>query len=114
MILPNKPSYPKSEIDHSTSCNWFKPLSFGVTDIDNNKGSIYVDGRERADVVAYRKRFCKRWFDLYLPKMESYEGPEMVEIPPELAGQKSNTVTLFHDEIKFNSNEDRRYYRLEK
>ena len=58
-------------------------ISFEVTDPDNKKGSIYSDGHERADVVAYRERFCKIWFDRYLPRMESYEGPEMVEIPPE-------------------------------
>ena len=45
-----------------------------------------MDGHERADVLAYRERFCKIWFDRYLPRMESYEGPEMVEITPELAG----------------------------
>ena len=33
-ILPNKPSYSKCTIAHSTSCNWLNPLSFEVTDTD--------------------------------------------------------------------------------
>ena len=86
MVLPNKPSYAKSAIAHSTSCNWLNSLSFQVTNTDKNKGSIYVDGHERADVVAYSERFCKIWFDRYFPIMESYEGPEIVEILPELDG----------------------------
>ena len=45
-----------------------------------------MDGNERADVMAYRERFCKIWFDWYLLRMESYEGPDMVEIPYELSG----------------------------
>ena len=82
VILPNEPSYYKSTIAHSTSCNLLNFLSFEVTDTEKRKVSIYVDGYERADVVAYRERFCKIWFDRYLPRMESYEGPEIVEIPP--------------------------------
>ena len=53
VIIPNKPSYSKSTIAHSTYCNWLNSLSFEVTDTDNNKGSIYVDVHERAYVVAY-------------------------------------------------------------
>ena len=47
------------------------------------------------------EQFCKRWFDRYLPRMESYEGPEMVEISSELAGHESNIVPVFHDESTF-------------
>ena len=46
--------------------------------------------------------------------MESYEGPEMVEIPPELAGYESNIVPVLHNESKFNDKEDQRFCRLEK
>ena len=59
VILPNEPSYSKSTITHSTSCNWLNSLSFDVTDTDKKKGSTYVDGHERADVVSYRERLCK-------------------------------------------------------
>ena len=54
VILPNEPSYSKSIIAHSTYCNWLNSISFEVTDTDKKKGFIYVDGHERADVVAYR------------------------------------------------------------
>ena len=54
-ILPTETSYYKSTITHSTSFNWLNSLSFEVTDTYKNKGSIYVDGHERADVVAYRE-----------------------------------------------------------
>ena len=50
VILPNKPSYSKSTIAHSTSCNWLNSHSFDVTDTDRNKGSIYVDGHERLQI----------------------------------------------------------------
>ena len=63
-----------------------------------------MDGHERADVVAYRERFCKRWFDRYLPREESYEVTEMVEIPPDLAGHESKIVPMLHDESTFNAN----------
>ena len=84
-------------------------LLFEVTDIDKKKGSIYVDGHDQADVVAYKEQFYKKWFDRYLPIMESYEGLEMVEIPLELAGHESNIVPVFHDESTFNANEDQQY-----
>ena len=109
VILPNEPSYSKYKIFHRKYCNWLNSLSFEVTDTDKKKGSIYVDGHDRADVVAYKERFYKRWFDRYLLRMESYEGPEMVEIPPELAGHESNIVPVFHDESTFNANEDQQY-----
>ena len=46
--------------------------------------------------------------------MESYEGPEMVEIPPELAGYESNIFPIFRNDSTFNANYDQRYCRLEK
>ena len=46
--------------------------------------------------------------------MESYEVPEMVEIPPELSGHESKIVPVFHDESTFNANKDQWYCRLEK
>ena len=53
VILPNDPSYSKSTIADSTSCNWLNYLSFEVTDTYNKKGCIYVYGHEQADVVDY-------------------------------------------------------------
>ena len=46
VILLNKPSYSKSTIAHRKYCNWLNYLSFEVTDTDEKKGSIYVDGQE--------------------------------------------------------------------
>ena len=73
-----------------------------------------MDSHEQANVVAYREQFCRIRFDWYLTRMESYEGPEMFEILPELAVRESNFVPIFHDESTFNANEDQRYCRLEK
>ena len=78
VILPNELSYSKCTIAHSTYCNRFNYILFEITVIDKNRGSIYLDGHERSDVVAYRERFCQRWFDRYLPRIESYEGTKMV------------------------------------
>ena len=55
VILPNEPNYSQSTIAHSIYCNWLNYLSFEVTDTDKNKGSIYVDGHDKADVMAYRE-----------------------------------------------------------
>ena len=106
MILPNEPGYSKSTIAHITSCNWLNYLSFGVTDTDKKKGYIYVDVHERADVVAYKEQFCKIWLDNYLSRMESYEGPEMVEIPPELSGHESKIMPVLHYKSTFNASKD--------
>ena len=55
VILPNDPIYSKSTIAHSTSCNWLNSLSFEVTDTNKSNCYIYVDGHERANVLAYRE-----------------------------------------------------------
>ena len=99
---------------HSICCNWLNSLSFEVTDTDKKKGYIYVNEHERADVLAYREIFCKRWFDRYLSIRASYEGPKMVEISHKFAGHESKIAPVFHDESTFDVNEDQRYCRLEK
>ena len=114
LILPNGPSDSKSTIAHRKYCNWLNSLSFEVTDTENKKGSIYVDGHERSDVAAYRERFCKLWVDRYFTRMEYYKGPEMVGIPPKLAGHESKIVHVFHNESTFNAKKYQRYCRLDK
>ena len=50
-----------------TACDWLNKLGFPVEDSSKRKGSIYVDGHERVDVVEYRKGFVKRFRERYLP-----------------------------------------------
>jgi hypothetical protein len=51
---------------------------------DTSKKGIYLDGHERADVVAYRKTFLNE-MEIYLKRMPVYAGGEMeLRIMPEL------------------------------
>ena len=100
-------------ISLNTAISWLNTLCFAVTDTDKKKCSIYIDGHERSDVVAYRNRFCDRWSNKYLPRMTYFEGDDMKAVEPVLNGEQ-RMVPIFHDESIFRSNEDQRYCRLEK
>ena len=91
---------------------WLNQLSFDVTDTDKKKGLMYLDGYERDDVVAYRKGFCDRWFNRYLPRMTYFEANGKVPVEPDLNGDQK-IVPVFHDESTFRANEDQRHCRLE-
>ena len=106
-LLPDQVS-----ISLNTAISWLNKICFDVTDTDKKKGSIYIDGHEREDVVAYRTRFCNRWFNKYLPRMTYFEGDMMDPVEPDLNGERQ-IVPGFHDESTFRANEDQRFCRLE-
>ena len=54
-----------------------------MADNDRNKGSIYVDGNERHNIVSYRNWFCDIWFNK-LPRMFYFEGVYMKRVKPGL------------------------------
>ena len=101
-------------ISLSTALRLLDKLCFEVTDTDKKKGSIYVDGHERQDVVEYRTRFCERWFTKYSLRMAYFEGEDMIAVEPELPHGVQKLVPVFHDESTFRANEDQRFCRLEK
>ncbi len=100
-------------VSESTARRWLNKLCFTVTDTDRKKGSIYVDGHEREDVVAYRTRFCERWATKYSPRFAYFEGENMDAIEPDLPKGVQKIVPVFHDEATFRANEDQRFCRLE-
>ena len=100
-------------ISARTARSWLNELSFCVTDTDKKKGSIYVDGHERPDVIEYRNRFCDRWYNKYFPRMTYFDGDMMLPMEPDLKGEQK-IVPVFHDESTFRANEDQRFCRLEK
>ena len=69
-------------------------MGFEVRDSSKRTGSIYVDGHERSDVVAYRTKFVRRFIDDYLPAMELYDGDDMMDIVlPSLNEQDKQLVS---------------------
>ena len=88
-------------------------LGFRVTDASKKKDTIYIDGHERADVVAYRRSLVARFMDDYLRRMRSFAGEDMsiVNLPDLRSGEKE-LVWVTHDECIFHSNDDIRFVRM--
>jgi hypothetical protein len=106
VILPGMSHSKKGEfISEKTATRWLKALGWVWSEV---KKGIYVDGHERADVVAYRQGF--------LQKMKEYErriiyadGPELdalhVPSPPDLYDDEHPLIFYTHDESVFYSND---------
>ena len=76
------------------------------------KKTVYFDGHERDDVVAYRQQFVQEFLDLEARFVRWTEDGEM-HIPTLPAGQRP-IVPVTHDESTFHSNDGRRYMWLAK
>ena len=112
-IIPNYQHSDATRISRRTASEWLNALNCLMSDTDKRKGSIYVDGHERADVVKYRERFCKQWHEKYLPRMEYYDGNQKeAVVEPELKENERKIVPVFHDEYTFRANEDQRFARV--
>jgi hypothetical protein len=97
-----------------TASDWLCKLGFSVQNSSKRKGSIYVDGHEREDVVKCREGFVKRFVENYLPRMTHYSGDHMeIEHPPVLDGDEKEIILITHDESTFKANDDQQYVRLE-
>jgi hypothetical protein len=73
---------------------------------------MYIDGHERADVVAYRKAFCERWRE-YEKRMVTYssETGDVESVPagfPIPGGHPFRLILVTHDESTFYSNDQRK------
>ena len=109
-LLPNsvlEPGFPR-KISVDTARRWLHHLDFQVLD---RKKSVYIDGHEREDVVAYRKKFIRKMVSIGFinednaPTAEASQClPEDLRCPSEEQLQK--TIVLFHDESIFSANED--------
>lgn len=73
---------------------------------DSAKG-LYFDGHERKDVLEYRAEMLKRFEDQYLPRMTSFDGPQMETTIPRPRQDLKELVLATHDESTFKSNDDK-------
>ncbi|KAF9455341.1 hypothetical protein BDZ94DRAFT_1370850, partial [Collybia nuda] len=92
----------ESTICESTAMRWLKKLGFSLCRVQ--KG-VYVDGHERADVVAARQEFINYLDTQILPFCYTYEGPELKEIPPSLKDGEKIHYPIFHDETCVHAND---------
>lgn len=104
-LLPSSdlpPNLPRS-ITVRTANRWLHRLGFRPT---SHKKGAYVDGHERDDVVAHRKKFLNEMKSL----RESHLHPpppsdERALTPPIDAESRKRLVLIYHDESIFNTNE---------
>lgn len=93
-------------ICEATARVWLRSLGWHSHDV---KHGVYVDGHERVDVVAARKKFLEK-MSKYRTLMSTFEGDDCHEVlpsPETLRGKKLH-VLLVHDESTFASNDGRR------
>ena len=104
---------PNSELDSAiprsiglvTANTWMHELGFSI--IEKSKG-IYIDGHEREDVVAYRKRFLNKMtaVGFLTPSNAPTESAANSLDQDFLCANPEKSVIIFHDESIFCSNED--------
>ena len=104
-ILPQLAIVLKQPLSNRTVQRWLHKLGFRRKAL--TKG-VYMDGHERADVVAYRE-------NVFLPAMENFErrmaqhhGPELRRCEPNLQPGEKRIIAQFHDESCFHANEFKR------
>lgn len=109
-LLPTISGNMKLKVSEKTVRNWFHELNYVY---DTCKKGIFHDGHERDDVVKYRKEFLETMAS-YLPFMATYEGDEMIEIPPVLPRGTKRIVYVNHDETTCYANDDMKTIWIEK
>lgn len=90
-------------ISVSTATRWLHQLGFRP---QSHKKGAYVDGHEREDVVAARKKYLKLLRELksiHLPPPPCSD--ERATTPPPDAETRKRLVLLYHDESIFSTNE---------
>ena len=108
-LLPSSdlpPNLPR-DITVRTATRWLHRLGFRPT---SHKKGAYVDGHEREDVVAHRKKFLdeiKTLRDTHLPPPPPSD--ERVATPPPNAEFLKKLVLIYHDESIFNTNEGQKW-----
>ena len=104
-LLPSQnlpPELPRS-ISLRTATRWLRRLGFRP---QSHKKGAYVDGHERADVVASRGQYLKELSELqasHLPPPPCSD--ERAATPPPDAETRKTLVSIFHDESICNTNE---------
>jgi hypothetical protein len=90
----------KTSISLRTGQRWLKNLGYRY---GRRRNGMYIDGHERSDVVAYRKRFCEQWAE-YEKRMVIFDN-EGKEIHPKgfpvPQGPRFRLIVVTHDESTF-------------
>ena len=87
-------------ISLTTAKRWLFSLGFRKT---KHKKTMYVDGHERADVVADRRRYIAE-LDQYLSRMDQYGGDNMDEVTSRTS-EEPEVVLVVHDEVVLHQND---------
>lgn len=82
VILPELGIIPVRSLSARTGRRWLIKLGWRHSRI---KKGVYMDGHERADVVAYRNEKFLPAMAKFEARMIHYEGPEMKRVEPDLA-----------------------------
>ena len=93
--------------NEKTATRWLHCLGFRPT---SHKKGAYVDGHERDDVVAHRKKFLDQMKGLreaLLPPPPPSD--ERAATPPPDAEHRKRLVLIYHDESIFNTNEGQKW-----
>lgn len=92
----------KSCIPISTIANYMVEWGYSYR---KNKKTVYFDGHEREDVVAYRNEWSKRMIN-YMRRSDFYSGEKQEAIlEPKLNEGESKIVFVTHDECTFYAND---------
>ncbi len=97
----------KGTISLRTGQRWLKSLGYRY---GRRRNGMYIDGHERADVVAYRKRFCERWKE-YEKRMVTFDNEGNETLPkgfPVPQGPRFRLILVTHDESTFYASDRRK------
>ncbi|KAF9516301.1 hypothetical protein BS47DRAFT_1292541 [Hydnum rufescens UP504] len=95
----------KQPLSNRTARRWLHKLGFRHKTL--TKG-VYMDGHERADVVAYRENVFLPAMEKFERRMAQYHGPELKHCEPNLQPGEKRVIAQFHDESCFHANEFKR------
>lgn len=102
VIFPALGIAPKKPTSVRTARRWLIKLGWRHSRIHK---SVYMDGHERSDVVAYRQDFFLPQMAQFRQRMAKYEGVELTYTPPALNNGEKEVILLFHDECCFQAND---------
>jgi hypothetical protein len=95
----------KNRISERTATRWLRALGWTRSEV---KKGIYVDGHERADVVAYRAQFLQQMQEYERRMIKAKDAdPTTLDLPNLRDGERA-LVFYTHDESIFYSNDGQR------
>ncbi|KAJ3524344.1 hypothetical protein NMY22_g11041 [Coprinellus aureogranulatus] len=101
-ILPGLNVSLKKPLCTKTALRWL--IKLGWAPVPRRKG-VYMDGHERADVIAYRTSDYLPKIKEYQRGMALYEGPGLKRVEPTLKPGEKEIIAVFQDESCFHAND---------